>query len=180
MKVNYKIVGGIVLVVATAVVLNRTKLGSTVVSSVKPTPVSNTSILNIPSIGVTAPIVYDPSLSATSQNDALMHGVVHYAGTADPGQNGTVVLFGHSSEDPNIQGSYKFIFVLLDKLKAGDKFSMTYNGNKYDYQVTSNTIVPPTSMSVLDQTKTKTAVILTCWPVGLNTDRTVIKANQIN
>ena len=51
-----------------------------------------------------------------------------------PGQNGNVVVVGHSSSNIFNNGRYKFAFVLLNRLQVGDTFMMNYNGKRYTLQ----------------------------------------------
>jgi sortase A len=54
-----------------------------------------------------------------------------------------------------------------------------YNGNRYIYRVTETKVVPPTDFSVVQQTKVSQLTIITCTPVGTNTNRLVVHAKQI-
>ncbi len=138
------------------------------------------SVLNIPKINVSAPIIF-----ATSNEEALFQkdlekGVVHYANTASPGQPGNSVIFGHSSNDWWEPGNYKFVFVLLDKLVVGDTFSVNYDQKKYVYQVTIVKVVEPTDLSVLNPTTDPSMTIITCTPPGTSWKRLVVQAKQIS
>src|SRR3989344_1880496 len=54
----------------------------------------------IPKINVQIPVVYDVnSIEENNIQKALEGGVVHYADTAKPGQNGNAVIVGHSSNN---------------------------------------------------------------------------------
>src|SRR5690606_37361669 len=69
--------------------------------------------LIIPKINVEVPVVYDVE---TVEEDAvqagLERGVVHYATTSNPGEQGNGAIFGHSSNNILNKGKYKFAFVL--------------------------------------------------------------------
>jgi sortase A len=110
---------------------------------------------------------------------ALENGVVHYYGTANPGDVGNAVFFGHSSNDAWVPGNYKFVFVLLEKLVPGDTYEIHYNSKKYVYQVTATKTVQPTDLSVLRQTNDKTSTLITCTPPGTSWRRFIVSANQI-
>ena len=136
--------------------------------------------ITIPKINVHAPVSYEPSVVESNVQKALENGVVHYGNTAYPGQNGNFVIFGHSSNDWWEPGNYKFVFVLLDKLAPGDKFTIDYQSKRYTYQVTGTKIVVPTDVSVLNQTSTPTATLITCTPPGTSLKRLIVSAVQIN
>jgi LPXTG-site transpeptidase (sortase) family protein len=148
--------------------------------AVAPTIIPSEPTITIPKINVQAPVVYEPSTNEATFQKALQNGVVHYGNTAVPGQNGNVAIFGHSSNDWWEPGSYKFVFVLLDKLVPGDKITIDYQSHRYTYEVTASTTVEPTQVSVLDQTPTPTLTLITCTPPGTSWKRLVVTAKQID
>ncbi len=130
-------------------------------------------------INVKAPINFN--LDAVNEGAfqlALRDGVVHYPGTAVPGQTGNVVIFGHSSGQWWAPGHYKFVFTLLDKLTYGDTMYIDYQGIRYTYQVTTISVVKPTDLSVLNQGSEHNLTLITCTPVGTSAKRLIIRANQ--
>ena len=137
----------------------------------------------VPKINIQIPIDFNllSNNEATIQ-DSLNNGVVHYPSTVLPGQNGNSAYFGHSSRNIFNNGKYKFAFVLLRELTTGDVFYLTYQGKVYAYQVFAREIVPPTQVSVLNDTKGKqaTAVLITCDPPGFSTNRLVVWGEQIS
>lgn len=136
--------------------------------------------ISIPKINVNAPVVY---AADNNENDILKDlesGVVHYAGTALPGQPGNSVIFGHSSNDWWEPGNYKFVFVLLDKLQPGDTFTVNYNSKQYLYKVTGSQVVLPTDVGVLAQTPDPEMTLITCTPPGTSWKRLVVTAKQIS
>jgi sortase A len=136
----------------------------------------------IPKINVEIPVVYDASATNDTviQQD-LMQGVVHYAGTAAPGQNGNLVIVGHSSNNILNPGKYKFAFVLLHELQPGDTFYLQKDGKRYTYQIYSRRIVSPNDTSVLGATdKPATATLITCDPPGTSNNRLVVTGEQID
>lgn len=134
--------------------------------------------LAIPKVNVTAPIIFASSNVEASIQKDLQSGVVHYAGTANPGENGNSVIFGHSSNDWWEPGNYKFVFVLLDKLVVGDTFTANYNGTQYVYQVTETKVVEPTDVSVLGGSGVPEMTLITCTPPGTSWKRLVVRAKQ--
>ncbi len=136
----------------------------------------------IPKINVEIPVVYDePSVEEKAIQKALEKGVVHYANTPSPGEKGNAVIFGHSSNNILNKGSYKFAFVLLSKLDAGDVFYLTRNNTRYAYKVYDKKIVKPTELGVLGSNgKTATATLITCDPPGTSLNRLVVVGEQIS
>lgn len=138
--------------------------------------------IRIPKINVEIPIVYGLDTTDTKQFElALDQGVVHYPTTALPGQAGNSAFFGHSSNNIFNPGKYKFAFVLLHELTPGDRFSLTYNGTLYTYEVISRRVVKPTEIGVLGPVdgQIATATLITCDPPGTSTNRLVVVGKQI-
>lgn len=151
-------------------------------TSSTPTPTPSTypmdeTRLIINRIGVDAPIIWD--ISYAQINPQLENGVVHYAGTAHPGEIGNTFIIGHSSDYVWKNGQYKQIFALLDKLVPGDKISIIYKGKAYDYEVTNSIVVKPTATEVLNPTAEPTLSLMTCYPVGTTRSRLVVQAKLI-
>lgn len=140
--------------------------------------VEGPNVLIIPKLNVTAPIVFIDTTEEKSVLTALQDGVVHYAGTANPGENGNSVFFGHSSNDLWEKGNYKFIFALLEKLTVGDQYEIHYQNKKYIYTVEETKVVAPTDLSVLNQTTTPYSTLITCTPPGTSWKRFIVKAKQ--
>lgn len=143
--------------------------------------VGKTPELIIPKINLEVPVVY--GVTTTTEKDvqkALQNGVVHYADTAQPGQNGNLVIVGHSSNNILNPGKYKFAFVLLHKLAVGDTFYLHKDGIRYVYQVYDRRIVPPSDTTVLGlQAEPATATLITCDPPGTTTNRLLVIGKQI-
>lgn len=137
------------------------------------------NVLIIPKINVRVPIIFTNTLNETEILKSLENGVVHYAGTANPGENGNSVFFGHSSNDWWEPGNYKFVFVLLEKMVPGDTYEVHYQSRKYVYKITQTKIVAPNDLSVLAQTPNPTSTLITCTPPGTSWRRFIVYAEQI-
>lgn len=145
------------------------------------TPPDNRLI--IPKIDKNIPIIEsDPqklvgadwqSIQDTFQED-LKNGVIHYPGTAKPGETGNVFITGHSSYYPWNSGRYKTVFARLNKLEVGDDVVVYYNQQKYHYVVREKKEVKSDDVSVLAQGGEKLITIMTCSPVGTNIKRLVV------
>ena len=136
----------------------------------------------IPKINLEVPVVYG---SDTTSEDAIQknleNGVVHYSTSAKPGENGNVVIVGHSSNNILNKGKYKFAFVLLKKLEIGDTFSLNQGGKRYTYQIYEKKIVKPTDVSVLGSAaKSNSATLITCDPPGTSLNRLIVIGTQIS
>jgi LPXTG-site transpeptidase (sortase) family protein len=111
----------------------------------------------------------------------LQSGVVHYPGTANPGQAGNFFVTGHSSYFPWSPGKYKSVFARLGELDVGDEYWVYYGGDKYRYIVTEKKEIKPSDVSVLDQPVSKRiSTLMTCTPVGTTLRRLIITAQEID
>lgn len=136
----------------------------------------------IPKINVEIPVVYDvKTIEEQAVEKGLERGVVHYATTPSPGEQGNAVIFGHSSNNIFNPGKYKFAFVLLSRLENGDIFYLTKGGTRYAYKVYRKKIVEPTDVSVLGGAgKKASATLITCDPPGTSLHRLIVTGEQIS
>ena len=138
--------------------------------------------LYIPKIGVSAPIVLPKDDSNQNILASLEEGVALYPGSQLPGETGRSVVLGHSSKATWYRGQYAYIFALLSKLQVGDEFYIVLKNKKLIYKVFSNDILTPEQTNeLLSQTpkNESDAVLITCWPIGSSSMRTLIQAELI-
>jgi len=142
----------------------------------------------IPKIGKNVPIRFTSDKNLKNKNfdqlekdilKDLQSGVVHYPGTAMPGNKGNVFITGHSSYYPWDNGKYKNVFALLPSLEKGDEFTIFYNQKKYRYKIFQKDVVNPDNVNVMDQGSERIATLMTCYPVGTNLKRMIIRAHLI-
>lgn len=107
---------------------------------------------------------------------ALRYGVVHYPGTAEPGDNGNVVITGHSSYFSWDPGRFKDVFALLHEVAVGDTIIVYHDQKKYFYQVYATEVVTPDKIDILTQKGENRLTLITCTPVGTNLKRLVVFA----
>ena len=79
------------------------------------------SVVIVESLGIKAPLQYVDEANEETYQKALRNGVVHYPGTAKPGEYGNVYIFGHSSDNAWSPGDYKTVFALLPRIEIGAK-----------------------------------------------------------
>lgn len=144
----------------------------------------------IPKLGKSVPLVDMTTEHIEGENwvdledqiqNGLQEGVVHYPGTAKPGQYGNVFITGHSSYYPWDPGQFKDVFALLGQLDIGDEFIVYYSQIQYTYRIYDKFEVQPSNVEVLAQPKDKKeATLMTCTPVGTALRRLIIKAEQVS
>ncbi|HPO05806.1 MAG TPA: sortase [Candidatus Gracilibacteria bacterium] len=112
---------------------------------------------------------------------ALRTGIVHYPGTAMPGQKGNAFFTGHSSYYPWDKGNYKEVFANLNKLEIGDEYYIYYQQKQYRYKIMEKKEVRPAEVGVLEQHQTKKlSTLMTCWPLGTTLKRLILVAEQVS
>ncbi len=129
-----------------------------------PTPgVQQATRIQIPAIGVDAPVVQGDGW------EQLKKGVGQHIGTANPGENGNVVLSAHN----DIFGE---IFRELDKLKPGDVIIVYTSQRQFTYIITGTQVVEPTRVEVMAPTPNATMTLISCYPYLVDTERIVVSA----
>ncbi|MFQ5615746.1 MAG: sortase [Anaerolineales bacterium] len=132
-----------------------------------PTPAPAQAIrIQIPAIGIDAPIIQGTGW------DQLKKGVGQYLGSANPGQDGNMVLAAHN----DIFGE---LFRDLDQLKPGDQITIYSSQRAYTYVVTGWKIVAPTQVEVMNPTPNATATLISCYPYLVDTERIVVKTKLV-
>ena len=154
--------------------------------NLEPTPIDNRLVIprieqNIPIVNVTSESLIQRNWSALEKEmqNALKDGVVHYPGTSLPGQDGNIVITGHSSYFPWDPGRFKDVFALLHQLVIGDRIVVYHNQDKYLYEVENIKVVLPDDIEVLKQTPGEQLTLVTCTPVGTNLKRLIVIARPI-
>lgn len=117
----------------------------------------------------------------TIGGDDLDKSLIHYGGTANPGEAGSPVIFGHSIlpqfYSPN---SYRAIFSLLPNMKAGDEILVNFDGITYKYVVYDYYEVLPDEIDILEQQyNRKDLTLVTCVPPGTYWRRGIVKARLV-
>jgi len=104
-------------------------------------------------------------------------GVAHAAGSAVPGEDGVVYIFGHSTDSNFNVARFNAVFYLLRKLEADDLIIVYYRGKDYRYRVKYKKVVDPTDLSdITDVSSPRRLVLQTCWPPGTTWKRLLIVA----
>jgi sortase A len=144
-----------------------------------PTATKNTSpyavyTLSIPKLRI------DRAVVRTDHTD-LKQSLIHYAGTAMPGDLGNTVIFGHSvlPQFFNPQ-NYLTIFSTLHTLRPGDTMEIFADGATFAYKITEMYEAAPDDLSPLAQTyNSRYLTLITCTPPGTYLRRLIIKASII-
>lgn len=132
--------------------------------------------VDIPSLGIKNAVV-------EIGGEDLKQSLIQYGGTANPGEWGTPVIFGHSilrqfyNPGETNPRRYLSIFSTIMTLKEGEKIYINYDGIKYSYKVARKYQVEPEEVEILAQRfDQKTLRLITCVPEGTYLHRGVIEA----
>ncbi len=111
----------------------------------------------------------------------LGQSLIHYAGTALPGEYGNGVVFGHSTLPQFFNPKqYLSIFSLLPSLKEGAEIFVSFDGVTYKYVVESLKTFDPSDISVLEQRfDDRYLTLVTCVPPGTYWKRLAVKARLV-
>jgi sortase A len=127
-----------------------------------PTPGPEQAIrLQIPAIGVDAPIVQGDGW------EQLKKGIGQHIGSANPGEDGNVILSAHN----DIFGE---IFRNLDRLQPGDEITIYSNQRSYTYLVSESQVIEPTQVDVMESTSQPTLTLISCYPYLVDDKRIAI------
>lgn len=137
--------------------------------------------LVIPKIGVNVPIAFPNDASMKAILASLEQGVGAYHGSDLPTQLGRMVLLGHSSRATWYNGDYATVFSLLPKLEQLDEFYVIEGNKKHRYIVFSKQYLSPAETNaVLASAAAGSEIdLITCYPIGSASQRTLIRAKYI-
>ena len=119
--------------------------------------------LRIPSLGVGFVFVEG------ANPDQLEKGPGHYAGTALPGEHGTVGVAGHRT-------TYLAPFRNIDSLRKGDSIVLRMPYGRFRYEVEGSIVVSPGNTRALRPIKHDRLVLTTCTPLFSAAQRLVVTA----
>lgn len=139
---------------------------------------------NVPTVEISPEKLMNKDYSGLEKEiqDALLRGIVHYPGTAKPGEIGNVFYTGHSSNYVWVDSDYNNVLALLQELVVGDKVTTYWEGKKFIYQVYDIKVVSPKDTWVLQQSGNEypsIMTLMTCTPVGTSLNRLIIRSKQI-
>ena len=137
--------------------------------------------IEIPKIGVKAPIIFEENNSEEDFEKALKKGVLHYPQSALPGEEGTTIILGHSAPPNWPKIDYDWIFNDLNELNTGDEIYIYFNQSQYIYKVTEQFFLNPGQDIPQSLTNSKYVLnLVSCWPPGKDQKRIAVGAELAN
>ncbi|HKY73769.1 MAG TPA: class E sortase [Patescibacteria group bacterium] len=135
-----------------------------------------TYTISIPSLDV-----YDAVVKVGGLN--LDKNLIQYPGTANPGELGSPIIFGHSVSplfyNPSVKNPRRYTSILtkIMSLKKDDKIIVNYDGIQYIYRVTNKMEVKPDDTYILEQRyNVRELKLITCTPPGTYLRRGIVFA----
>lgn len=128
-------------------------------------------------IGVNATVSNPNSTDVAVLDEALLHGAVRYPTSAQLGQEGTVLIFGHSSYLPVVRNQAYKAFNSIQNLKQGQIISVYSDGLEYRYAVTGVRLANAEDDVVELPTVGRHLTLVTCDSFGTKSDRFIVTAD---
>lgn len=140
--------------------------------------------VKIEKIGVDVPMIWSQSENEKESLKDLETGLSHFPKSAAPGEKGNAIISGHSSNYVWAKGDYNYIFKNLNDLEAGDIVTIKTiqkNGKiiNFRYKINEKFITTPDDERIFIETDKKILSLSTCWPVGTNLKRLIVRAELI-
>lgn len=133
----------------------------------------------IPAIGLAASVVNPTTTNVEVLDRDLLLGAVRYPTSAKLGEEGNVVLFGHSSYLPIVGNQAYKTFNGIQKLKEGDTVIVSSSGTAYTYRVRSVTKQSAHEAVIPLTVAGRVLTLSTCDSFGAKSDRFVVVADFV-
>lgn len=136
--------------------------------------------ISIPSIGVNVPLALSPTIEDKDIISTLEKGAALYPNGINPGRLGNTFIAAHSTGNP-WHGAYRFAFLKINEVKAGNYIHLDYQGTRYTYTVTKSDIVKPSSdFKIASDRPVPTVTLMACWPLWSTSNRMLVHAELTN
>ena len=132
--------------------------------------------IEIPAIGLSETVANPNSTDVAVLDRALLAGPVRYPSSSKLGEAGNVIIFGHSSYLPIVNNKAFKSFNGIQKLKEGDRITVTGDGHVFVYAVQTVTQESALSDSIPLGGDEPVLTLATCDSFGEKTDRFVVTA----
>ncbi|HVX90351.1 MAG TPA: sortase [Candidatus Paceibacterota bacterium] len=136
--------------------------------------------ITAPAIGLSATISNPTTTNVEALDQYLLTGAVRYPTSALLGQNGNMILFGHSSYLPIVHNQAYKTFDGIQNLKQGDLITVSSSGRAYTYSV--DTVAQEnvsTGAIPLTNDGKQHLTLATCDSFGTKSDRFVVMATLV-
>lgn len=135
--------------------------------------------IEIPTIKLSVSVSNPDSTDVEVLDNALLKGAVRYPTSAKLGEQGNVIIFGHSSYLPIVNNQNFKAFDGIQNLKKGDEITITGEGHTYVYAVETVVKASATEDSIPLTVTGSKLTLATCNSFGQKSDRFVVTANLV-
>mgnify|MGYP002083578140 FL=1 len=167
----------------------RTVIESIVPPSLFPTP-SNAPVvkpgegelplrIEIPSIGIRATVSNPKDARVSTLDRELLAGTVRYPGSGILGEEGNVLIFGHSSHLPIVHNQAFKAFNDIQNLKAGEPIFLYGEGKVYVYAVEKVEEANASTDAIPLAVDGSRLTLATCDNFGTKQDRFIVTASLV-
>lgn len=155
--------------------------GQSAVPEVTPAVVDYASLpfyIEIPKLNVYEPVKANVNPNLTSEYEvALKDGVAHAKGSAFPGQDKLIYIFGHSTDGAWNVEAFNAVFYQIKDLELGDQIILHLGEEKFVYEVSAQNITKSSEVDFVNNLKHEDLLLLqTCWPPGTSWQRLFVSA----
>jgi LPXTG-site transpeptidase (sortase) family protein len=136
--------------------------------------------IEIPKTKLVAPIANPTTTNVNALDTLLLKGAVRYPSSGLLGQNGNVIIFGHSAEYyPIVNNPWYKTFDGIEKLVVGDTIIVYSSDRAYTYSVESVLKEDASADSIPLQVTGQKLTLSTCDTFGKKSDRYVVTATLV-
>lgn len=127
-------------------------------------------------IDIDTPVITPASTDIDVLDRALLSGAVHYPSSPLAGEQGNMLIFGHSSYLPVVQNKAYQAFNELQKLTPGSIVSVYTDTTRYDYKVDRVRLARAEETVITFDADEPTLTLATCNTFGAKQERWVATA----
>lgn len=136
--------------------------------------------IEIPSLGIATTVNNPASSDIATLDSALLSGAVRYPGSAKLGEEGNVLIFGHSSHLPVVYNQAFKAFNDIQKLERGEPIYVIGEGKVYIYAVDNVQEANTADDAIPLAVRGSKLTLATCNNFGSKEDRFIVNATLVN
>jgi len=178
---NYKAISGLVSGVFESKIIAKSADVSGKKETAAPLKSSESSSkensVEVPKLGISAPLVISESAQLKDFSKLLDQGVVYFPGSVLPGEAGQTIILGHSAPENWPKIKYDWVFTRISELTEGDEIFVYFNHRKYSFLVSGKFFLDRgEEMPKLLTNSDNMLVLISCWPPGKDLRRIAVVA----
>ncbi|MGB4076080.1 MAG: sortase [Minisyncoccia bacterium] len=135
--------------------------------------------IEIPTLGIRALVVNPTSANIATLDQALLAGTVRYPGSGIPGEEGNVLIFGHSSHLPVVYNQAFKAFNEIQELERGDRIILYGETNVFLYEVEKVEEANASTDAIPLAVSGAYLTLATCNNFGTKQDRFIVTAKLV-